>query len=104
MNFTGIQARECYLKTDKKYEILKGGCGTGCIFLNSEGFITNGTSLRSSYFLLPPIVSSKATFHCKFRVCSTKCNGNSCINKKKRSISDDIFDEPLSNDDLEDDS
>lgn len=84
LNYTGIQARECVMQTNEELSILKGGCGTGCIFNKDVGFTTNGTSVMSAYFLVPIITTPTATFSCKFRVCSTDCNGNSCATYKNK--------------------
>ncbi|XP_041378310.1 vitelline envelope sperm lysin receptor-like [Gigantopelta aegis] len=67
------------------YPIILGGCGDGIIIAKDSGFTTSARQTTSPYFRSFRLPGSKSvSFECVFVVCSTDCDGSSCVHADRR--------------------
>nr|ABE72945.1 vitelline envelope zona pellucida domain 8 [Haliotis rufescens] len=71
--------------TNKRYAILRGGCGDGIVFNKSAGLIVDGLIARSPYFKSFHLGDdAEFSFECNFTLCEKKCDGSSCTSERRR--------------------
>nr|BAB15930.1 vitelline coat protein 42 [Omphalius pfeifferi] len=87
----GIRPVSCFaIDGVAAYAILRAGCGDGIVFPKDRGFITNGLTTLSPYFMAFEInFASTVTYKCHFVTCDENCDGSSCpVERGRRSTSD----------------
>ncbi|XP_046376466.2 vitelline envelope sperm lysin receptor-like isoform X1 [Haliotis rufescens] len=82
----GVRPTSCdAISGQRRYAILRAGCGDGIVFNTTDGFVTKGLTTRSPYFQTFAMGGDRSmNFECNFTLCSNNCDGSSCINGRKR--------------------
>ncbi|XP_071080713.1 vitelline envelope sperm lysin receptor-like [Haliotis cracherodii] len=84
----GIKPVSCdavSVATNKKYTILRAGCGDGQVLPKTRGFLTTGLITRSPYFKVFSIEGEEQMkFECNFTICARNCDGSSCTTRRRR--------------------
>ncbi|XP_046576674.1 vitelline envelope sperm lysin receptor-like isoform X2 [Haliotis rubra] len=97
---SGLRALSCDVvgvKTNKRYSILRAGCGDGMIFNKTAGFTTKGLTSISPYFATFNLFQDEEVFFdCNFTLCRKACDGSSCATvRRKRSMDNDLSGESI---------
>ncbi|XP_046543649.1 LOW QUALITY PROTEIN: vitelline envelope sperm lysin receptor-like [Haliotis rubra] len=85
---TGLRATACDAVGNNgvHYAVLRAGCGDGIVFKQTEGFTTKGLNVYSPFFRIFNLKNSiSLRFECNYTLCTSNCNGSSCVNQAARS-------------------
>ncbi|XP_041375491.1 vitelline envelope sperm lysin receptor-like [Gigantopelta aegis] len=73
------------VNTNKRYAILRAGCGDGIVLNKTEGFVTTGLSTLSPVFKIFHLSGdTNLVFQCNFTMCKSTCDGISCLIRNKK--------------------
>ncbi|XP_041370540.1 vitelline envelope sperm lysin receptor-like [Gigantopelta aegis] len=75
---------------NRRYAIIRAGCGDGIVFQKDAGFKTKDNVTWSPYFEAFTLPGNTAiSFECNFTVCTLPCTANTCTSRVKRQTNED---------------
>ncbi|XP_067660136.1 uncharacterized protein [Haliotis asinina] len=78
--------------TNKRFAIVRAGCGDGLVFAKNQGFMTAGLNSTSPYFKAFAMHNDpKIRFECNFTMCTSNCDGSSCAIAGRRRRESDVY-------------